>query len=786
MTRLVTDIYTGWRIARAEYVRRLRRLRGNRSKLALGALIALLNLPVAIILIQWIHGVGHASRNGLTYPAVAAARNSVVPMLLTVTVIGGLGVANELAGETDQLLLQSVPNRAYLIGEVLKEFLGLVGLYLLPVVVLGAAFVVGAGTPWALVPLLLGTTLLIVLGFLIGHVLAYGFWLGLLALPITTGVRKIAGALTMIVLVLGSLALGIGLGSGAAEGQIASSVPTGPPLTPLGWYADLLFIWTPLATTIGSQTIVATILLVGAVPLTVWTLTHVAPQFWYATPNSPETPAGQNEPSIDKAASELIGRQGWLARSRTLRLTAGYLCRVRRRPDRVIHTLFYFVVASMIGLPGALPGGSAPIAITGFALVLLGVWLAGGVFCLNPLGNEGAMLSQVLLSETPARTVIIARLLAGFTVGIPLSLSGLAIIAAKTPAFTAFTGIIGGALVVLLVLASAGSALAIGASVPQFEHGELFRSTDAVAPSNVAKLFHGVSMFAFTLMTLAIPLWTGNPTLGSAWSRGVTLMAFAALLLGVADGGRRHATARLGTYGQNRTQSGPVVVVYTAAGVALLSFLVAQLVTIALYTVGVGNLTGSSRLTALFLGQYTGFAVVALGYLYTTRRGLDYLDTGFSVRRHGGWVVGGLTGTVALWLGTTIVISRFGLPAADQTLFQSVAGEAELLLVLVPLVVFVNAPVEELLYRNVVQKSLCESLSTIQAIAVTSGLFVLAHIPVYVDPDPVATAVSLGLLFVLSALWGVVYARTESLVAVAAVHGGYNATLVVILYLSVV
>jgi len=783
MTRLVTDSYIGWRIVRAEYVRRLRRLRGSRPKLALGALLALLNLPVAVILVQWIHGVGQASRSGLAYPAVAAGRNAILPMVLTVTVISGLGLASELSDEKgDPLLLRTVPNRAYLIGEVLQEFLGLVGVYLLPTVVLGAAFAIGAGTPLALVPLVLAVVPPLVLGFLLGHVLAYAFWLGLLALPITVGVRKVLGALTTIVLIVGSLAVGFGLGSGAAEGGIAGSLPTGPPPTPLGWYADLLFVGTPLATPIGDRTVVAASLFLGALPLTVWTLARVAPRFWYATPNSPDTTAA-SEASAAGPASATIGRQGWLAGSLPLRLAAGYVRRVRRRPDRAIYTLYYLVIASAIGLPGVLPGGNSPIAVTGFALVVLGVWLAAGVFCLNPLGDEGGMLGQLLLSETPARTVIVARLLAGLAVGVPLSLGGLAVIVVTTPAFAGLTGITAGLLVLLLVLASAGSALAIGTAVPQFERSELFQSVDAVVPSNTAMLFHGVLTLVLTGGTLVVPLWAWN-TAGPAWGRGIAVVALSALLFGLADGGRRYATTRFASHGQIGTRPGPVVAVYTAAGLALLSFLVGQLVTVALFTVGVGGLTGATRLTAQFLAQYAGFLAVGVGYLYVTRRGLDYLDTGFSVRRHGKWVVGGLAGALVLWLVSTAAISRFGLPATDQSLLRSVAGEPELLSLFLVLTVLVNAPVEELLYRNVIQKSLSESLPTAQAITVTSGLFALAHTPAYFNPDPVATGVSLGVLFLLGTLWGVVYAKTESLVATAAVHGCYNAILVGVVYVT--
>ena len=65
------------------------------------------------------------------------------------------------------------------------------------------------------------------------------------------------------------------------------------------------------------------------------------------------------------------------------------------------------------------------------------------------------------------------------------------------------------------------------------------------------------------------------------------------------------------------------------------------------------------------------------------------------------------------------------------------------------------------------------------AIGTASAVFALAHVPAYYSARPTAVSVTLSLLL------GLFYARTESLLVVPAVHGLYDAALIVGLYVQV-
>ena len=80
---------------------------------------------------------------------------------------------------------------------------------------------------------------------------------------------------------------------------------------------------------------------------------------------------------------------------------------------------------------------------------------------------------------------------------------------------------------------------------------------------------------------------------------------------------------------------------------------------------------------------------------------------------------------------------------------------------------------EELVYRGLLQQGLkAAGLGTGAAIAVTSVLFALVHLPVLV---PGARASGIATLLVLSAGWGLLYERTGRIAAPVLAHAAFNA-----------
>ncbi len=187
---------------------------------------------------------------------------------------------------------------------------------------------------------------------------------------------------------------------------------------------------------------------------------------------------------------------------------------------------------------------------------------------------------------------------------------------------------------------------------------------------------------------------------------------------------------------------------------------------------------------ALFVASYVGYALAGIAYLGWSGRGVGYLDVELPDLHDLLYVVVGIVGVFAVVILLGILISLLDTPSTPHNLFEP-GMNPRILLVLLPLVLFVNAPVEEFVFRNIVQKRLAESFSTPSAIVLASVIFGVVHLPSYYNPDLRATAVSLGLVTVASLVFGTVYAKTDNVLVPSAVHGIYNAVQIGLFYLFV-
>ncbi len=785
-TRLRHDLAVGFRIARGELQHKLRSsLRTRREKAILG-LATLVLLPGCLFVIREAYFLGVASRDGVGFPVLEVARNGLAPSLLLLVVLSGLGAAQSLADQSVRpLLLTSASTRAIVAGKVLT----LVATWSFPLVLgiaVAFAYVVGARTPLFLVSILVAALPLVVLTMMVGLSIAYLLWLGVerLGLPERTR-RLVTTALSLVTISVAMLA-GFAAGGVTGSGDVLEMLPTGEPTIPLGWYADLLFLGSPVAEPIGLRSVLVAGFVLVSIPLAFAGLVRLAPLFWYATPTL-EADDGEDESApitFDRKPSESVGRIPGTLRNRlqTVRIATDYLTMAIRRPDSYVY-LFYYLFPLIILAPIALTAPAVAMTLVGGSLFVLGVWLAGSCFCLNPLGTEGSMLSQVVLAPTPAQTFVHARALAGLTVGIPLATVGLVLVVVSPPVASVATALLvalGLALGVGVVLTSGCLALGIGSVVPTFETIKVFDSVETLAPSIIAAVIHGALTLALgigaALVTLAVG-WPDSPL--SLLERLGLLALFLVGLTALADGSRRYAIARLRDYGLERPRVDRPFVIYTAFAIGLLAFVLGQLIVVsAVVLVGI-DVPLIVLLPVLFVFEYGGYAVAAAGFLYVTRRGWQYLDLAWPTPREVGFVLGGLVGSVALWAIASVTIAELGLPAGEHILFDpGETGDPRLLVTIILLMLFVNGPLEELLYRNVIQKYVNERFSTATAIGVGSVVFALAHIPAYATGPLPALVVTLVLLFVISCFWGAIYAHTRSLFVVAAIHGLYNATLV--------
>jgi len=184
----------------------------------------------------------------------------------------------------------------------------------------------------------------------------------------------------------------------------------------------------------------------------------------------------------------------------------------------------------------------------------------------------------------------------------------------------------------------------------------------------------------------------------------------------------------------------------------------------------------------------TGVGLAAYGavVMSATERDRSFLDLATPDRRDVAYAVGGSVLLLAAYLGVALALSELGVRLSEHGISQRLdAGDAWVALVLVALSYLAVAPGEELLYRNLVQKSLYEQFSRPVAVVATSVVFALVHLPAYATgPVGVGAVASLGLVFALAVGLGWLYARTDNLAVPVFAHGTFNAVQYLLLYAS--
>lgn len=171
-------------------------------------------------------------------------------------------------------------------------------------------------------------------------------------------------------------------------------------------------------------------------------------------------------------------------------------------------------------------------------------------------------------------------------------------------------------------------------------------------------------------------------------------------------------------------------------------------------------------------------SAVAL-YLDYVDRDRSYLDLDRPTRRDVGYGVAGLVFLFGTFVAVTLLMSVLGIESAahgtEDTIAEAGNPTAVALLFMITSVLVIG-PGEELLYRNVVQKSLYDVFSRPRAIAVASVIFAVIHFPAYSTATLPQVGVSVVVVFALSLTLGAVYERTDNVVVPAVVHGLFNAT----------
>ncbi|WP_135806348.1 CPBP family intramembrane glutamic endopeptidase [Halorussus marinus] len=194
------------------------------------------------------------------------------------------------------------------------------------------------------------------------------------------------------------------------------------------------------------------------------------------------------------------------------------------------------------------------------------------------------------------------------------------------------------------------------------------------------------------------------------------------------------------------------------------------------------------RLQQLVVGSVAlglGTATVALVYFGATDREWSYVDVRAPDLTDAGYALAGVAILLGLQYLLTVAFGQLGITTASHSIERAARqGNHELLLWLIPTAFLVIGPGEELLYRNIVQKSFYETFSERGAVVAASVVFAIVHVLAYLSPDVGATLATLSVVFVLSLVLGVAYRRTGNLVVPIFIHGAYDAVTFGALYLE--
>jgi membrane protease YdiL (CAAX protease family) len=216
------------------------------------------------------------------------------------------------------------------------------------------------------------------------------------------------------------------------------------------------------------------------------------------------------------------------------------------------------------------------------------------------------------------------------------------------------------------------------------------------------------------------------------------------------------------------------------------------LVVVAFLVAGLASQGGTSLLQSVGLteeatpvvAQLVPMSLHFVGLLVAVAVYVDLQDARslVSIRRPNlrevGWMVGGFVGFAAALVGFDALLSQLGYAPADNVSVEAGREHPRLFLYLIPVVVLLNAPAEELLFRGVVQGLFRRAYGVVPAILAAAAIFGLIHYVALVDSGSrlayVAIAVVSGLLL------GALYEYTDNLVVPIAVHACWN----VLVYLS--
>jgi membrane protease YdiL (CAAX protease family) len=177
--------------------------------------------------------------------------------------------------------------------------------------------------------------------------------------------------------------------------------------------------------------------------------------------------------------------------------------------------------------------------------------------------------------------------------------------------------------------------------------------------------------------------------------------------------------------------------------------------------------------------QFAGFTLAVVGYLAITD-GWDLVRASRPDRREAAIVLGGGLLLFAFQYGALFALDQLGLSTGQNQAVVPAGDPVTYYLAMIAVSLAVVGPVEELLFRGVVQGGVRRAFDAAPAVLVASLAFGLIHLPA-VSGTMAERWAYVGVVVVLGAVLGALYEWTDNVVVPGLVHGVYNAVTYVVL-----
>jgi membrane protease YdiL (CAAX protease family) len=193
---------------------------------------------------------------------------------------------------------------------------------------------------------------------------------------------------------------------------------------------------------------------------------------------------------------------------------------------------------------------------------------------------------------------------------------------------------------------------------------------------------------------------------------------------------------------------------------------------------GIGSETPAGQVVET-ASNFIGLAVLPLVYL-AWRGDWSLVGFGRPTRRDVGVTLVGIVALVAFMQAGEALVTALGYEPATNNAVQTGRENPELFLYYIPIVLVLNSPAEELLFRGVVQGLLRRAYGVIPGIIGASAIFGLVHYSALVAAGSagayVVLAIGSGLIL------GILYEYTENLLVPIVVHAVWNCLVYLSLY----